>query len=62
MMESEPQAAPTVEEADAGEELESRELLLMLAVLAGLLVVAAIVFLLVPTSWIGARVEVIIHQ
>jgi len=35
---------------------------MMFAVLVGLVVVAAIVFLWVPTEWIGARVEVIINK
>jgi hypothetical protein len=56
----EPSAPPALQAADS----PTYELppLLLLAVLLALLAVAAIVFLLVPTSWIGARVEVIYNQ
>jgi hypothetical protein len=55
-------AAAAPAETDPTELEDSREVVMMLAVLVGLLIIAAIVFLLVPTEWIGARVEVIIHQ
>ena len=49
-------------EADETEVEDTQELLMMLGVLVVLLIVAAVVFLFVPTSWIGAKVEVIVHQ
>jgi hypothetical protein len=55
----EPTAAPEARAAQADEE---RELLWMFAVLVGLVIVAAVVFLVIPTEWIGARVEVIINK
>jgi hypothetical protein len=56
----EPSAPPALEAPDG----PANEMppLLLLAVLIALLAIAAIVFLLVPTSWIGARVEVIYNQ
>ena len=65
-----PQPAPPAAEPapsdpadqEGAEAQDSRELVLMFAVLLGVLIVAAIVFLVVPTEWIGARVEVIIRE
>jgi hypothetical protein len=56
-----PPSAPLQEES-ASEPPDELHPLLLLGVLLVLLAVAAIVFLLVPTSWIGARVEVIYNQ
>ena len=52
-------AAPREEDAQVE---DTRELLMMLGVLLVLLVIAAVVFLFVPTEWIGAKVEVIVRQ
>ena len=55
-------ATPDQTDSQAAQVESDREVLLMLAVLLGLLVIAAIVFLVIPTEWIGAKVEVIIRQ
>ncbi len=52
-------SAPAAESPIDADREDGREAILLLAVLCALVVVAAIVFLAIPTSWIGARVEVI---
>jgi hypothetical protein len=56
-----PPPTPVLDES-ANEAQDEIHPLLLLGVLLVLLAVAAIVFLLVPTSWIGARVEVLYNQ
>jgi hypothetical protein len=56
-----PEPTAPVEESAAQAD-EERELLWMFVVLVGLVIVAAVVFLVIPTEWIGARVEVIINK